>query len=174
MQIKHDCIKVIYICVWRDERHTLKSITATPNPRSSSFSFFSPPHTRKRRKIYTVYVGKPRWLYMVIGWRMVHSWRMWLAGGFITLCKTFQTLMCNRALLSLCCCSAPCSLLITNMLVLQLNTSPTSSSMAPAASLSLSTFICHHDIYRDRRVNTLAGPLLPQLDISSDTVWCRD
>lgn len=58
--------------------------------------------------IYIYYWGKPRWLYTVIGWQIVHSWWLWLAGGFITLCKTFQTLMCNRAL-SLYCCSAPCS-----------------------------------------------------------------
>lgn len=94
---------------------------------------------------------------MVIRWRIVHSWQMWLAGGFITLCKAFQTLMCNRAPLSLCCCSEPlfsshykhAAPAVEHLSSLLFN-SPTSSS-------SLSTFICHYDICGDWRVNTLAG-----------------
>ncbi len=94
---------------------------------------------------------------MVIRWRIVHSWRMWLAARFITLCKTFWTLMCNRAPLFF-------------MLLQWAPSSPHNkhaghavehlSSLlftGPTTSLSLSTFICHDDMYGDWRVNTVAG-----------------
>lgn len=152
LQIEHDCIKVIYICRGRDEKQAQNLLPQHQIPFRLLF-----PHARKRRKIYAVYEGKPRWLYMVIRWRIVHSWRMWLAGGFITLCKAFQTLMCNRAPLSLCCCSEPpfsshykhAAPAVEHLSSLLFN--------SPASSSSLSTFICHYDICGDWRVNTLAG-----------------
>ena len=169
LQLEHDSIKVIYICIGRDEKQAQNLLPQHQIPFRPLFL-----HAGKRRKIYAVYEGKPRWLYMVIRWRIAHSWRMWLAGGFITLCKAFQTLMCNRAPLSLCCCSEP----------------PFSSHYkhaAPAVEhLSSLLFTRPHLLLEFKHFHMslwhmrgLEGkhfgrPLLPRLDISTDAVWCRD
>lgn len=83
---------------------------------------------------------------MALRWETVLSWWMWLADGFITLSKTFQTLMCNRAPLSLCCCSEPCSHYKHDGPSVEHLSSLHFSG--PTASLSLSTFICHYDTRR--------------------------
>lgn len=99
-QFNHDRNKVICICIWRDGKHTQNLLLHQQIPVCPLFL-----HSTDRRAIYPAYEGKPPWLHTVIGWQIACSWRMWLAGGFITVCKTFSTLMCNRALLPLCCCS---------------------------------------------------------------------